>query len=348
MATSQQFDTLDGLVVTGTMDVGANVTVDTNVLYVDAVNNRIGVNKVPTVAFDVNGDVNIDGGTIDGLTQLSVDDLTLNGQSITSSNNVLITADNDIRLRVGSGDQIRFQHGNNPTTIQFELDTGNTSTLYDSCVISTGGIGGVAAKEVMSLRTNGDAAFANNIMMSDGKRINFGSVMDITASATGASFSANTYHGGNIVALGDNNTYVTFNAADSIQLVTNGVVRLTANNSGVDIGTLISEAVLSETVIYETVQTEATYNIDLNDGSAVICSATGGGTVAFTMPTLGTSDAFAWTVKFNNSGTITWPAEVEWAEGVTPPVSSGTDIYSFVTYDGGTTIYGSLAVRNAS
>lgn len=43
------------LSITGTSTLGANVAVDTNVLFVDTVNNRVGVNKVPTVAFDVSG-----------------------------------------------------------------------------------------------------------------------------------------------------------------------------------------------------------------------------------------------------------------------------------------------------
>lgn len=332
MATSQQFDTLDGLVVTGTMDVGANVTVDTNVLYVDAVNNRVGINKVPTVAFDVNGAVAITSGSVTGLTSFGAGELSISTDTLSGTANIALDAVGDISLDAGGADVVFKDDG----------------TQYGAVTNSSGNLVVKSGTTTALTFAAADLTFSGNTTYSDGKKIDFGSVMDITASATGASFSANTYHGGNIVALGDNNTYVTFNAADSIQLVTNGVVRLTANNSGVDIGTLVSEAVLSETVIYETVQTEATYNIDLNDGSAVICSATGGGTVAFTMPTLGSSDSFAWTVKFNNSGTITWPAEVEWAEGVTPPVSSGTDIYSFVTYDGGTTIYGSLAVRNAS
>lgn len=62
MATySQKFDALDGLVISGELVVSSNLAIDTNVLYVDTVNNRVGVNKVPTTGFDVSGSANISG-----------------------------------------------------------------------------------------------------------------------------------------------------------------------------------------------------------------------------------------------------------------------------------------------
>jgi hypothetical protein len=345
MATAQQFDTLDGLVVTGQLNTGTlittgNVVVDTNVLYVDTTNNRIGINKVPTVAFDVSGDVNIDGGTIDGLTQLSVDNLTLDGRKISSSANLDLEATG--RAIANTTDGIfRFDKNGTP----YGEITGTSTSM-----VITSGPNTVPA---ITLDITGNTILTQNLSMSNGKKIDFGSVMDITASATGATFSANTYHQGYIVSnfggAQDVNTYLQFNAGDSFQITTGGTVRFTANNSGVTIpGALLFDSVASDQPIYETVNTTASRSINLQNGSAVVCTATGGGAVTFTMPTSPGTNSFAWTVKFNNSGSLTWPASVEWAEGVQPPESTGTDIYSFVTYDGGTTIYGSLAVRNAS
>lgn len=337
-STSQEFDALDGLVITGDLNVGGGATFDTNVLVIDATNNRVGINKTPTVAFDVSGDVNIDGGTIDGLTQLSVDSLTLNGGKISSSGTLELESavgTHGLVLNSGLGRVIFEDEG---------TEFARISISGSGLKISSGSL----ATDAITIQADGDAVFAANAIFSDGNQIKLGSVQNIVGSATGARFSANTTHNGHIVADGDTNTHLNFNAADSFQITTGGVVRMTVDNSGVDIGTLIADATLSETAVFETVQTEATYNIDIGDGSAVLCTATGGGTVAFTMPATLPSDSFSWTVKFNNSGTITWPASVEWAEGVVPPVSTGTDIYSFVTYDGGTTIYGSLAIRNAS
>jgi len=342
MATAQQFDTLDGLVVTGQLNTGTlittgNVVVDTNVLYVDTVNNRIGINKVPTVAFDVSGNVNIDGGTIDGLTQLSVDNLTLNGSTITSSSSMTLTtgAPNALVLNPGAG-QVRLQD----SASEYGRFTNSGSNL----VIGVG----TSATTALTLQSDGDAVFAANVAMSNGKKIDFGSVMDITASATGATFSANTYHSGHIVhSTSDPNTHIKFNN-DQIVLTAGGNAILTANSSTVDIGIISATQVVSETVVYETVQTESTLSIDLNDGSAVICTATGGGTVSFTKPTGTHPAAYSWTVKFNNSGTLTWPAAVKWAEGQVPPPSTGHDVYAFTTYDDMVTIYGSLAMRDAA
>jgi len=342
MATAQQFDTLDGLVVTGELNTGTlittgNVVVDTNVLYVDTVNNRIGINKVPTVAFDVNGNVNIDGGTIDGLSQLSVDNLTLNGSTITSTQNLFLTASGSSAIVANSGSNGLILRDANVEYGRFVESTGNL-------VIKAGN----PATTALTLQSDGDAVFAADVAMSNGTKIDFGSAMDITASATGATFSANTYHSGHIVhSAADPDTHIKFNNDQFVLTVGNSQV-LTANSSAVDIGIISATQVVSETVVYETVQTEATLGIDLNDGSAVICTATGGGTVSFTMPSGTTPSAFSWTVKFNNSGTLTWPAAVKWAEGQVPPPSSGTDIYAFTTYDKGVNIYGSLAMRDAS
>lgn len=337
-STSQEFDALDGLVITGDLNVGGGATFDTNVLVIDATNNRVGINKTPTVAFDVSGDVNIDGGTIDGLTQLSVDSLTLNGGKMSSAGTLELESavgTHGLVLNSGLGRVIFEDEG---------TEFGRISVSGSGLKLSSGN----TATDAVTIQADGDTIFAANVQLTDGNMLQLGSAMNVTMSSLGITFSANTVHDGNIVAYNDPNTHLNFNAADSFQITTGGVVRMTVDNSGVDIGTLVASATLSETAIFETVQTEATYNIDIGDGSAVLCTATGGGTVAFTMPATMPSDSLSWTVKFNNSGTITWPASVEWAEGVTPPVSAGTDIYSFVTYDGGTTIYGSLAIRNAS
>ena len=188
MATAQQFDTLDGLVVTGQLNTGTlittgNVVVDTNVLYVDTTNNRIGINKVPSVAFDVSGDVNIDGGTIDGLTQLSVDSLSLNNQTVESSGLLVLKSGtvNAIDLDSGAG-AVRLEKG---------------STEYGSLTESSGNLliaAGSSTTTALTLQSDGDAVFSANVAMSNGKKIDFGSVMDITASTLGATFSANTYH----------------------------------------------------------------------------------------------------------------------------------------------------------
>ena len=285
-STSQEFDALDGLVITGDLNVGGGATFDTNVLVIDATNNRVGINKTPTVAFDVSGDVNIDGGTIDGLTQLSVDSLTLNGGKMSSAGTLELESavgTHGLVLNSGLGRVIFEDEG---------TEFGRISVSGSGLKLSSGN----TATDAVTIQADGDTIFAANVQLTDGNMLQLGSAMNVTMSSLGITFSANTVHDGNIVAYNDPNTHLNFNAADSFQITTGGVVRMTVDNSGVDIGTLVASATLSETAIFETVQTEATYNIDIGDGSAVLCTATGGGTVAFTMPATMPSDSLSWTV----------------------------------------------------
>lgn len=74
-----------------------------------------------------------------------------------------------------------------------------------------------------------------------------------------------------------------------------------------------------------------------NLGTAVITftfdnPATSGRVTSFTMELLGADDA-----------TLTWPTSVDWAGGTEPIWTSGRDIATFVTRDGGTTWYGFAA-----
>jgi hypothetical protein len=70
-------------------------------------------------------------------------------------------------------------------------------------------------------------------------------------------------------------------------------------------------------------------------------------TITFSNPP--TSNAFGFTFVTINAGTyaITWPATIDWVGG-TPPIltSSGTDVLTFFTFDGGTTYYGFLVGKN--
>lgn len=356
-STPQEFDALDGLVITGQLDTGgltasANVIVDTNVLYVDTVNNRVGINKVPTVAFDVNGNVNIDGGTIDGLTQLSVDSLTLNNQTVESSGLLILKSGstNAIDLDSGAG-AVRLEKGS--------TEYARFSESATSLVIAVGS----STTTALTLQADGDAVFAANVAMSDGKKIDFGSAMDITASATGATFSANTYHNGHIVHSGDTNTYMQFHAADQWRVVTGGSQRLEVNNTQVTINNVplvVSGQDITGKVLHATDYFEenvydggsgTAYTMNINNGSVHKFQPTGNYSIDFS--NFPTSGAATFTLIINNNGTgrePTWPASGEgdkiyWSEGQEPPHSTGVDIYSFYVVDG--QIYGSLGIRNA-
>ena len=55
--TNKKFETLDGFSTQGDVTISGNVAVDTDVLFVDAVNNRVGIGKTPTTVLDVDGNI---------------------------------------------------------------------------------------------------------------------------------------------------------------------------------------------------------------------------------------------------------------------------------------------------
>jgi hypothetical protein len=100
----------------------------------------------------------------------------------------------------------------------------------------------------------------------------------------------------------------------------------------------------SETTVVA--NTGATYTIDLENGNVFNLTLTGNCTYTFSNPPASGS-AGAFTLIQNQDGTgsrsVTWPASVEWAGGSAPTITStasSTDVFTFITTDGGTTWYG--------
>jgi hypothetical protein len=100
----------------------------------------------------------------------------------------------------------------------------------------------------------------------------------------------------------------------------------------------------SETTVIA--NTGATYTIDLESGNVFNLTLTGNCTYTFSNPPASGS-AGAFTLIQNQDGTgsrtVAWPASVEWAGGSAPTITStasSTDVFTFITTDGGTTWYG--------
>jgi hypothetical protein len=95
--------------------------------------------------------------------------------------------------------------------------------------------------------------------------------------------------------------------------------------------------------------------IDLSNGTFVTATLTGNATFAFSLGTGVTSDAISFTLHLANDATagrtITWPASVKWPNATVPTrttTASKTDVYTFYTFNGGTTWYGNLSIYNYS
>jgi hypothetical protein len=92
----------------------------------------------------------------------------------------------------------------------------------------------------------------------------------------------------------------------------------------------------------------ATETLDLGDGNIHDVTLTDDCTFTFAGATNGEGCSFTLIARQDGSGgrDVTWPASVEWPEGIAPTLSDGpneVDILSFLSVDGGTTWFGSMA-----
>jgi len=89
-----------------------------------------------------------------------------------------------------------------------------------------------------------------------------------------------------------------------------------------------------------------TQDIDLESGNVVTGTVdTSETTFTFSnSPTTGTAGSFTLILTNGGSQTVNWPAAVDWAGGTAPTLTtSGVDVITFTTIDGGTIWYGFAA-----
>jgi hypothetical protein len=97
----------------------------------------------------------------------------------------------------------------------------------------------------------------------------------------------------------------------------------------------------------------ANTNLDLSLSSTFVVTLGSNTTFSLTNFTAITNKLSNFNVILVNDATagrtITWPASVKWAGGLVPPkttTANAVDIWSFFTYNGGTTWVGSLAMKD--
>lgn len=89
--------------------------------------------------------------------------------------------------------------------------------------------------------------------------------------------------------------------------------------------------------------------IDLNNGCVFTKTITANTTFSIIGVPTGKTAVFNLILTNGGSKTVTWPNSVKWANGTAPSfTSSGVDVITFMTPDGGITWYGTLAIGNAS
>jgi len=121
--------------------------------------------------------------------------------------------------------------------------------------------------------------------------------------------------------------------------------------TGADGQTTFVDAI-NEAVVVVTSSSNAA-PIDCRFGNVFVHTLTENTTFAFSSPP-SSGTAYGMTVKITQDSTprtVTWPASVVWASGLSPTISSGSgevDIFVFFTHDGGTTWYGFTAGQDFS
>ena len=95
--------------------------------------------------------------------------------------------------------------------------------------------------------------------------------------------------------------------------------------------------------------------LDLSNGNFVTATLTGNATWVFSLGSVPTGDTVSFTLHLTNDATagrtITWPASVVWPNGVVPTrttTANRTDVYTFYTFNSGSTWYGNLSLYNYS
>jgi len=152
----------------------------------------------------------------------------------------------------------------------------------------------------------------------------------------------------------DNNTGLYRIGADNIGVAANGAKVLDISTTGLVVTGVIGTPTLS--AYRETTTTNAavtgTFTVDMAVANIFNLTQTGSTTYTFSNPaTSGTTSNFLIAIKQGGVGsfTATWPASVKFPNGSTPVLTTAVgkvDIFNFISFDGGTTYFGSLSLAN--
>lgn len=130
-------------------------------------------------------------------------------------------------------------------------------------------------------------------------------------------------------------------------------INMTATSAGrLGIGTTnpvaTYDVVGTEVVGIITGNVTGTTNLNAGTGNYFKYTTTANGTISFT--NIPSNRAYFATLELVNGGayTVGWGTAIKWPGGISPTlISSGTDVLTFVSTDGGTTVRGVLSIADA-
>lgn len=326
------------VLTTNLTTITGNVNIDSGVLFVDGVNNRVGIsNTTPDASLTITGTANVSGGvvlggvlTVSGLT--STQNLVVGGASANISSNVNITgASHSITGNSNFDSGVLFVDG-------FNNRVGISNTTPDASLTITGtaNVSG-AVRFGSTLAAVGAATLSNTISVTGSATLS--NTLNVSGAANLQS-SANV--AGTLGVLGATtlsaNLSVSSNASFTANVSITGDLAIKTYNESLSNVTPSSSAVTLD------LSTSGVFNVSINQN------------ITFTFsnpPAAGKLGSFV-LITLNDATpgrTITWPASVKWPGGASniPPrttTASALDIWTFFTYDGGTTYVGSLAAKD--
>jgi len=309
------------------------VSLNPGVLKVDSGNSRVGINQTtPTVALDVTGSARITGDltvsgttvTVDAASILAKDRIVFEGATADAYETTLLvtdpTADRTLTLPDSTGTLALTGGASTAVTVAdttdttcfvglFESATGDLGPKSDAGITYNAGTGTLTATALAGpLTGNSSTATA----LATARTIN-GVSFDGTANITVVDSAALPLAGGTLSG--------TVNAADQI----------------------LQRPVMKDYA--ETKVAMAAHAVDLSLGNVQTYTLSGNQTLTFTNPPAsGSAGSFTLIVTNGGSATLTWPTSVDWAAATAPTLtSSGVDVLTFLTVDGGTIWYGFAA-----
>lgn len=100
---------------------------------------------------------------------------------------------------------------------------------------------------------------------------------------------------------------------------------------------------------YGTTVAMAAADVDLSSGDVFTVTVSADVTFTFSNVPSGKAATFNMIITNGGAATVTWPTSVKWASGTAPTLTaSGVDVLTFLTPDGGTTWYGTVAITAAA
>lgn len=266
-----------------------------------------------------------------GITTANLAESTISGIPLGSNLGTLTLATSGTGL---SGSQTY----NGSTGVAFTVTSNATSSNTNSTIVARDGSGNFSAGTITATLTGNVSGNVTGNLTGN-----------VTSSGNVTVGSATTITSGGVNAIGIvSATSYTTKGTGSYQIGGSDVI-----TSGREVQKVILNNYGEK--LYAFGNTGASPTINIANGTFVTATLSANATFAFSLGTGVTSDAIAFTLHLTNDGTagrtITWPASVQWPNAVVPTrttTANKTDVYTFYTFNGGSTWYGNLSIYNYS